>query len=488
MIPALRDYQEKMIGDTRVALRSHRRVLLQSPTGSGKTVLAAFMSGSAAKKGLRIGFMCHRKELIRQAAGTFSDVGIPFGFVAAGMTGNRHQPVQLCAVATVPHRLDLIGKFDLVIWDEAHHIAAASWAKIMDHFGDAMHVGLSATPERLDGTGLGKFFDAMVQGPRVAWLIEQGYLSNYRLLAPKLPDLSGIKTVAGDYDKKSLGEAMARPALIGDMVEHYSRLAAGKRNMVFCVSVKHSLAVVEKFQAAGYRAAHIDGDTDSTVRDSLVEKFTSGEIQVLSSVDLVSEGFDLPAIEVATLARPTKSLSLYLQQVGRCLRPVYAEGFDKGSQEGRLAAIAASAKTEAIILDHAGNSIHANGEANHGLPDQDREWTLAGRQKKRRGSKSDDEPAVPTRQCPECFTVHRPAPHCPRCNHEYAVLGRTVEELEGELTEVKASQAKQAAKVEVAKAKSREELIRIGQLRGYKNPTFWAMQVMAGRAQREAKR
>jgi DNA repair protein RadD len=460
MIPSLRDYQSDMIGRTRVAMRSHRKVLVVSPTGSGKTVLAAFMSGSAVKKNLRVGFVCHRKELIKQAARTFGEVGIPFGIVSAGMTGNRHQPVQICGVNTLANRLDIVGHLDLVIWDESHHIAAASWARIMEHYGDARHVGLSATPERLDGTGLGKYFDAMVPGPRVAWLIENGYLAPYRLLAPSVPELDGVKTVAGEYDRRGLGEAMAKPKLIGDMVAHYARLAPGKRNMVFCVSVKHSLAVVEKYQAAGFRAAHIDGATDPAVRDQLIADFTAGRIQVLSSVDLVSEGFDLPAIEVATLARPTKSVSLYLQQVGRSLRT-------------------APGKTEAIILDHAGNSL------NHGLPDDDREWSLEGRQRRKRKKGDEDEPAVAVRQCPSCFSVHRPAPHCPRCNHEYLTLGRTVEELEGELTEVVRAQAKHDAKVEVARAKTKEELVRLGTLRGYKSPHFWAMQVMANRAQRE---
>ncbi len=461
MIPSLRPYQDDMIGRTRVALRSYDRVLLQSPTGSGKTVLSAFMSGSATKKKLRTAFICHRRELITQTAKTYSEVGIPFGIISAGITGNRHMPVQICGVGTLANRLDLAGKFDLVIWDEAHHIAAASWSKIMDHYGDAKHVGLSATPERLDGTGLGKFFDTMVHGPRVADLIADGYLSPYRLFAPSVPDLGGVKTVAGDFDKKTLSEVMQRPKLIGDMVAHYSRIAPGRRNMVFCVSIKHSLAVVEKFQAAGYQAAHIDGETDPAVRDKMIADFTAGRIQVLSSVDLVSEGFDLPAIEVATLARPTKSVSLYLQQVGRCLRP-------------------APGKSEAIILDHAGNAVHSDGRPNHGLPDQDRAWSLEGRKKKKRGSK-DDEPAVPTRQCMQCFAVHKPAPTCPRCGFEYPTLGRTVEELEGELSEISAITAKRDARVETAQAKTKEELIRLGRLRGYKNPYYWAMKVMESR-------
>ena len=460
MIPALRDYQDDMIQRTRVALRTNRTVLLQSPTGSGKTVLSAFMAGSATQKRLRVGFVCHRKELIKQTAKTYSLVGIPFGVVAAGMTGDRTKPVQICGVQTLAQRLDIVGKFDLMIWDEAHHIAAASWSRIMEHFGKAKHVGLSATPERLDGSGLGKFFSTMVTGPKVSWLIENGYLSPYRLFAPSTLDTSGMRTTAGDFNRGDLEAATMQSAVIGDAVKHYAKLAPGRRNMVFCVSVKHSLLMVDRYRAAGFRAEHIDGETDPAERDRLIAAFTAGQIQVLCSVDLVSEGFDLPAIEVATLLRKTKSVSLYLQQVGRALRP-------------------AMGKTEAILLDHVGLA------AEHGLPDDDREWSLAGRRKrKKKAGEGDDEPEFPTRQCPHCYNVHRPAPTCPRCGYDYPTLGRTPEELEGELREIDRVAERRERSKELAKAQSLDDLIRLGTLRGYKNPRFWAQKVFEGRGQR----
>lgn len=465
MIPSLRDYQQDMIQRTRGALRHHRRVLLQAPTGAGKTVLAAFMAGSATSKSLRTWFICHRRELIKQASRTFSDVGIPHGFVAAGMTPDRRQPVQVCGIQTLAGRLDRYEPPDLIIWDECHHISAGTWSKVANAYGKAKHVGLSATPTRLDGSGLDKHFDALVPGPQTAWLIENGYLSPFRLYAPTMPDLTGIHSRGGDYAKDELSDAMSKPSIIGDVVEHYRRLAHGRRNMIFCVSVKHSLAVVEKFESAGYRAAHIDGETDAAERDRLIAQFTSGAIQVLSSVDLVSEGFDLPAIEVATLLRPTKSLSLYLQQVGRALRM-------------------SPGKSEAIILDHAGNAMKANGEPNHGLPDDERTWSLAGRLKRKRGQKSDDEPGVAVRQCPVCYGVHRPAPVCPRCGHEYPAMGRSVEELEGELMEITRQAAKVEARREQGKAQTLDDLIRIGTLRGYKNPKFWARKIIEGRQHR----
>lgn len=453
----LHDYQQDMIERTRVELRTHRSVLLQAPTGAGKTILAAHMCGTAARKGRRALFIVHRRELLIQTAKTFGKVGIPHGLIAAGITGDRRAPVQIALVNTLANRLDMFGSFDLVIPDEAHHVAATTWSKVIDHYAGAKVVGLSATPERLDGTGLGKWFQRMVRGPAVSWLIEHGYLSPYRLYAPSTPDLTGVQSRAGDYAREALSAAMEKPTLIGDAVEHYTRLARGKRAMVFCVSIKHSLAVVAKFQAAGYRAAHIDGETAPEERDRLIAAFVAGSIEVLSSVDLVSEGFDLPAIEVAILLRPTKSVSLYIQQVGRAIR-------------------IAPGKSEALILDHAGNALK------HGLPDDDRDWSLEGRKKRKRGpaEPGDDENPVQVRHCPQCFHVHAPAPECPRCDHVYPVMGRTVKELAGELKEMQRAEAKQK-RIEVGRAKSLEELITIGRMRGYKNPKYWAEMTMKSR-------
>lgn len=488
----VRDYQASLIGEAREKLRDNQSVLVQMATGGGKTAIASYMSGSAAKRGKRVFFGCHRKELIKQTAKTFDKVGIPYGIIAPGFTGDYRQPVQIASIQTLSSRLERYGVPDLYIPDEAHHAGAKTWADIINHYreGKAKIVGLSATPERLDGTGLGLWFDAMVCGPSTGWLIEQGFLSPFRMFAPSIPDLAGIKKTGGDFNRGELEKRMGGVQIVGDVVRHYRDLAHGKKAMVFCVSIKHSLAVVEQFQKAGYRAAHIDGE--STNRDELIAAFESGKIQVLSSVDLVSEGFDLPAIEVAILLRPTHSLSLFLQQVGRVLRPVYAPGYDLGTQQGRLDAIAAGPKPYALILDHSANSIPREaGGRGHGLPDDEREWTLAGREKKKRGSRDeDDEAAVNTRQCPQCYRVHPPAPVCVQCGYEYPTMGRTVEQLEGELKEVDRQKAEEirARKNEQARAKSLEDLVAIGKARNMKNPHGWAVNVMRARGQKAERR
>lgn len=486
----LRPYQGDMIVETRDALREVNSVLVQCPTGGGKTAIASFMSGSAAKRSKRVVFGCHRRELIKQTAATFDKVGIPYGIIASGVTGDHRQPIQIASIPTLSKRMDWYGTPDLYIPDEAHHAGAKTWADIIDGYSEAgaKIVGLSATPERLDGAGLGKWFSRMVKGPSPAWLMEQGFLSPYELYAPSAPDLEGIKRTGGDFNRAELEKRMGGVSITGNAVEHYRKLAHGRKAMVFCVSIKHSLSVVEQFQAAGYRAAHIDGESDN--RDALIAAFEAGRIQVLSSVDLVSEGFDLPAIEVAILLRPTHSLPLFLQQVGRVLRPVYAKGFDLETHRGRLDAIAAGPKPFALILDHAGNSRPKEaGGRGHGLPDDEREWTLEGRKKKSRGEKDDDDgEKVTLRQCPTCYRVHQPAPSCPKCGHEYPTMGRTVEELAGELQKVDPAVARRQRLQEQSSARSFEDLVAIGRMRGMKNPHGWAKHVVAAREKKSTQR
>jgi len=451
---ALRPYQTKIIDTARGYLREVSSVLIQAPTGAGKTALTASMLGTAASRGHRSFFICHRAELVEQAAATFTDVGISYGIIAAGYRGNPFAPVQIASIDTLKNRLDKVDAPALVVWDECHHVAAAGWTRVMHAYPQAKHIGLTATPWRLDGTGLGRHFARMVRGPSVRWLIENGYLSPYRAFAPSHPDLGNVHTRAGDYVQTELAAVMGKSAIVGDAIGHYRRLAAGKRAVAFCVSVKHSEHVAAEFRAAGFVAHHLDGTTPRDERRAAIKAFREGHIQVLTNVDLFGEGFDLPAIEAAILLRPTKSLSLYLQQVGRALRPF-------------------PGKQHALILDHANNI------ATHGLPDEDRDWSLADREKKRAGAS--DEPNFAVRQCPTCYLTHRPAPVCPHCGHVYERAGREIEQVDGELHEVDPSLVRDMRRREQASASTLDDLIRLAQSRGYKNPEKWAAHVLTAR-------
>jgi DNA repair protein RadD len=453
----LRDYQQVIIDQARDLIRAgETSILLQAPTGAGKTALCAHMLGTASARGQQSWFVVHRRELIRQSSRTFRAVGIPHGIVASGFVGDALQPAQICSVQTLAQRHERMRRPRLIVWDECHHVAAASWAKIHEAYPDAIHIGLSATPQRLDGTGLGAWFRNMVAGPSVSWLIESGFLARYRLFAPSKPDLGNVHTRMGDFVRSESAAVMDRPSITGDAVAHYRKLAGGKRAVVFCTSVEHSQHVVAQFRAAGVPAEHVDGETDPRERDASLRRFESGETLILSNVELFGEGVDIPGIECAILLRPTQSLSLYLQQVGRALRP-------------------APGKAEAIILDHAGNALR------HGLPDDDRTWSLDGAKKKSRKADPDD---VPVKQCPQCFAVVRAQVQRCACGHVWIPQGRMVDEQAGELQEIDPAVLRRQRIVEQGSARSLEDLIKLGVARGYKNPRAWALHVFQARGGR----
>lgn len=354
--PQLRPYQVRAVDDIRAAFRIACRVLMVSPTGSGKTIVFVYIAASATAKGKRVLVLAHRQEIVEQISAALTEMGVAHGIIAAGHPCTD-APVQIASVATLVRRLNFAagGKisFDLVVIDEAHHSIAGTWQRILAAMSETTYVlGVTATPQRLDGRGLGTMFDTMVLGPDVAELIAGGYLSPFTVYAPAAaPNLSGIRTRAGDYAIDQLARAMSQGALIGDAVEHYAKLASGKPAVAFCVNVEHSRAVAERFAAAGFRAAHVDGDTPADERRAMVAALGDGRINILCNCGLISEGVDVPAIGAAILLRPTQSLAMYLQMVGRALR-------------------SAPGKAEAIILDHAGNALR------HGLPDAPRTWSL----------------------------------------------------------------------------------------------------------------
>lgn len=426
----------------------HTRILIQGATGFGKTVVAAHMLKNAKDRSYRAWFIVHRRELVEQSWETLTTAaGVPVGITAAGFQGQRHEAIQICLVNSLARRWHLMPPPQLIIWDEAHHSAAGSWAKIHAAFPNAVHVGLTATPQRLDGAGLGEWFQVLIVGPSVAELIAKGKLSPYRLYAPAGADLSFVHTIGGDYNKKELNVAMQQSPVVGDALAHYQKYAMGKRAVAFTWSIESSKEIAARFNAAGIAAVHIDGETPDAERKRAIDNFRTGRIKVLSNVEIISEGFDLPAIEAAFLLRPTKSLSLYLQQVGRALRTF-------------------PGKTEALIFDHAGNC------RTHGLPDDEREWSLEGRKRK----KGDSE--CPVKQCPRCYAM-LPAPSmtCKYCGFAFQVQERRVEQGDGDLAEVDLVAQRAKRKEEERACKTMDELIALGKSRGYANPDRWAKHV-----------
>lgn len=461
----LRDYQGAAVRDVRAAYANGCRApLLTLPTGGGKTVIFSYIAERAGAKGNRVLILVHRRELLRQTSRTLDDFGVVHGMIAAGMSMDHHQHVQIASVQTLVRRLErLRWAPDLVVVDEAHHTTSkTTWGQVLAHYPEAKVLGVTATPQRLDGQGLGVtaggLFDRLIVGPTVAELTAAGHLSPAVVFAPRtMVDLSSIHTRAGDFAQNEVAEAMDKPTITGDAVAHYRQHCPGEPAIAFCASVAHAEHVAASFQAAGFSAASIDGGMDSDLRAQHVADLGAGRLQVLTSCDIISEGVDIPVVSAAILLRPTQSLGLYLQQVGRVLRP-------------------APGKRRAVILDHVGNCFR------HGLPDDDRDWSLQGREK-RHGTASD---AMPVRQCGECYHVHRPAPVCPRCGYVYPVQSREVEEVAGELEQVDVAEVRRAAKREQARAKSVEDLVELGRARGYKNPHAWARFVWQARMGKRA--
>lgn len=385
--------------------RGVRRLLLVQPTGSGKTCLAAHILKGAVGRGKRAWFCVHRKELIEQSVTTFIEsADLPTGIIAAGYPAKPKAAVQVCSIQSLKARLAKLQPPDLLIVDESHHVCSPSWSAIANALPSAVKIGLTATPQRLDGQGLAPFYDEMLCGPSTADLIAQGYLSPYTLFAPPIAvNLDGVHRLGGDYNKQEVGERMEASTIVGDAVTHYLAHCAGQRALVFAWSVKASRELAGQFVAAGVEARHVDGETPKDERAESMRLFRSGAVHVLCNVELFGEGVDVPAVEAVFLLRPTQSLSVYLQQVGRGLRP----------QPGKVVK----------IFDHVGNW------SRHGLPDDAREWSLAGRDKKSR-----DSSAAMGRRCGTCFGVSPiGALACRYCGAPFPIQPREIERVEGEL-------------------------------------------------------
>ena len=446
----LRPDQQELLDRTREAMKTHRRVCMQAPTGFGKTVTAAELMKRVTERGRRAVFGCHRIEILEQAAKTFTRFDIPYGVVAPGFSPQPYAPIQIASIPTLVSRIKrgkMVPGADLYVPDEAHHCVAPSFAVVGTHYKDAYHIGLSATPERADGKGLDSQFDALVCGPSVKWLIDHGHLSDYRAFAPNSPDMTGVHTVHGEFDREETEAVMDKSTITGNAIDHYLRYAKGRKFIAYCVSIKHSIHTMEQFRAAGIACWHVDGATDRDERRMAMDDFRAGDLLGLTNCEIFTEGVDCPDAEVMIGLRPTKSLPLFLQMCGRVLRPV-------------------AGKT-ALLMDHGGNLQR------HGLPDDERAWSLQGRKARKKAEEEAGE-TVQTRQCPACFMVHRPAPQCPSCGHAYEAQPREVEERAGDLVEIDKERHRRALKDETRNARTEEALIALGRSRGYKDPEGWA--------------
>lgn len=446
-VPVLRDYQDEAVGNLRAAMRRSSSVILQSPTGSGKTVIAAFMVARSHEKGIRCNLIVHRNELVKQISGALWQARVPHGFITARRAMTKNQ-VHVSSVQTLVRRMGKVPTPDLVIVDECHHATATTYRKVLDRWPNAWVIGLTATPSRTDGQGLGDIFDEIVQGPDVAELIARGFLAPYRVIAPpEQLDVSKVRIQRGDYARKDLEVVVDQRSVIGDAVAHYRKYVAPKTCLVYCVSRLHARHVTDAYREQGIDARYVAGDTPAAEREQTVESFRRGRIPVIVSVDLFGEGLDCPGLTAVQLLRPTTSLGLHLQQIGRALRV----------EEG---------KEHAVILDHVGNTWR------HGLPDDEREWSLEGRKVTKRTLEEE----VPNlRHCPECFAVFRTSQVCPSCGHQFEIQGTMPDHQDGELEEIDPEEhrrrreaEKRQQRYQESRADSLEDWVRLALERDHK--------------------
>lgn len=450
--PDLRGYQHALIDETEGAFRAGAsRVLVESMTGSGKTTVGASMVRDRVSQGDRVLWLAHREELILQARERIEQFGVSGGVIKAGHDEALDRRLQVGSVQSVVRRLDRIGGFDFIAVDEAHHALASSYTDILGHYPQAQAIGLTATPWRLDGRGLGEVFEHMVVGPTPDELIGAGHILPARVIGSSRGIDFTVFSRGGEYSVTAMEDAIALQDLDADapsvFLEWFPKNGTG---VVFCRSVGHAENVCAEFLAAGVPSAVLTGETDAIDRKAILHNLKRERIRIICSVDVISEGYDLPAISCVVMLRKTKSLSLFLQQAGRALRP-------------------SPGKSEAIIFDLVGNSLE------HGHPCSAREWSLESEDPSARADrKTEDGEDLTVRRCDNCLGIHEVAPVCPYCGHHHEpdariprVKARELREIEKEELEALQEERRKERKAEERECKTFKDWQALGAARGY---------------------
>jgi superfamily II DNA or RNA helicase len=399
----LRPAQALALADIQTAYRTgNRRLLLCAHVAFGKSTILGYMLSRSSKLTL---ILCHRIELLEQIHESLTVAGVLHRIVGSpNPSFDEAGFVWLGMVQTVARRLEKLPKFEWVISDECHLAMAKNWSAVLAHYGAAWHLGLSATPCRLDGKGLGEFYDQIVYGPSIRESTAAGYLAPLRVFAPQ-HEVSALKRSGADYNMDDAALLLNKPQITGSAIDQMRKHAPDRQNLVWCCNRAHVEAVAEQFRGAGISAAGVDGSMSASDRRERFLDFADRRLQVLVNCELATTGYDNPSIGCGTMLRPTVSLSLALQMTGRLMRVF-------------------PGLPDCILLDLVGNTLR------HGMPDADREWTLDGRPKR-------DRPP-PVRQCPVCWAAFAPAPKCPSCGEVFPVEGRhrQIRECAGDLVEI----------------------------------------------------
>ena len=419
----LRPYQSELLNKLKMSVRKkNRRIILQSPTGSGKSIIFSKIISGANKKENSVLFLVHRRQLIMQASSHLNNENIDHGIIMAGVIPNLYENVQLASIDTLRSRCitkEIVPwpRADIIVVDEFHRVGGATYQKILEKYPEALIVGVTATPCRGSGKGLGEFADDLIIGTSISELTKLGFLADVSYMVPFVPKLEKIKVRAGDFVEGELAAVMSDCKLIGDIVSHWHKYANNRKTIAFTVNVAHSLALVEMFNQSGVPAAHIDGKTSQEDRDVIIQDYVSGKYSILSNCAVFIEGFDVPDTSCCILAKPTKSLGLYLQMIGRITRP--------------------SGET-ALVLDHSGNVYR------HGAISDEHYWSLESStiQENDRKKKDPQESLARDIVCGNCGNIFQRQAICPKCGTPLEKTAKDVETAKGELVEFKPKEEK----------------------------------------------
>lgn len=422
----LRPYQSELIDNIRASVRGgNDSVVAVLGCGGGKSVIQGSIAKSSTDKDNRVLFLVHRKELCQQITNTFRSLGVDMSLCDVSM------------VQTVSKRLGKLPDYDLIITDEAHHSTAKTYTKIYDHYSHVLRLGFTATPIRLNKGGLGDVYSDLITSVSTKWLIENHYLAPYKYYSVKLADTSGLHTVAGEFKQNEVAELMQNSEIYGDTVKQWKRLAEGKKTIVYCASVEAAKKTAERFSSEGYNSIAIDGKTPQSEREEAMAAFREGKVRILCNCELFGEGLDVPDCECVVLLRPTQSLTLFIQQSMRSMRYM--------------------PNKTAIIIDHVGNCYR------HGLPDDEREWSLEPKHKQ--------ENIVKIRECKNCFAVYPPTkPKCPYCGAEatHEIRKTDKKTVEVDLVELRRTEEIKNTEYADLKAETWEDVVKIQKAKGYK--------------------
>jgi len=444
-----RPYQARGLNLIRQAIKDgHKSILFQGPTGSGKSITISEIIRGGYEKGKTVLFLVHRKKIFNQVRKYMDDLGIPYGIIKGGEKHEDWHPVQLAMVQTAHRRLHLpyIQPADIILIDEAHTSASATYLKVIEKLQKNVLVGLTATPVRKNGYGLKKAgYTVLIQGSQYGGdindLTSAGSLVPIRYYAPCEPDLDGVPIQGGDYNLRILESRLLEGRVLDDIVPNWFRYAEQRKTFIFAARVKHSIAIRDMFIKAGVTAEHVDGDTPDEEQFAILERFENGATKVICSCDLYIEGCDIPSIGCIFVARSTKSIRIWMQMIGRGMRP-------------------APGKENCIVIDHSGSY------SEHGPVSEINNWSLSSDcktvntkqlERKERNSK----PIT----CPVCGNLYTGQLMCPVCLNVpvKAQFGEDIEYIDGILGEIVSSTGK--AKVKVPTLAEKQDWY--SQLKGY---------------------